>query len=261
MSESGARQSLAVRLAGRVGRGVWRLAGVGEEVSASGVSVAQEAADEEPEASGGRRTAVWEEFYRLGVGALPAVVLVQFLFGTALALQIYFGLTLKGYVGGVVAQNVLRWVGPLATALVLVGFAGAAITAEMASGKRNRAADGPDLGRTVCALAGAAPLLNALGQLAGLAGGWLISVSVLHVGGGVYWQRVGEYLMLKDVLLGAVKSACAGAVIAAVACRQGYRAMDGGEDVARAVQKSVVGSLTIVVVLECVWFWVFYLGV
>lgn len=249
-------QSVPVRLVGRLGRSAGRLAGAPTDATAGASSVATR----EAEVGGVRCVTAWGEFHRLGVRAAPVVVLVQFLFGTALALQVYFGVTLKGYVGGVVAQNVFRWVGPLATAMVLAGFAGAAIAAEAATGKAGRTAGGRRVAPRVLALAAAAPLLNGVGQLAGLVGGWFISVAVLHVSAATYWQRASEYLLLKDVVLGVVKSACAGALIAAVACRAGSQAGEAPEEVGRAVQRSVGWSLSAVVVLECVWFRVFYLN-
>lgn len=81
-----------------------------------------------------RRAAIAEQMVRVGVDSIPIVMLVAAFMGCILALQL--APTLERYgqldrVAQVVAIAMVRELGPLLTAIVLSGFAGASIAAEI----------------------------------------------------------------------------------------------------------------------------------
>src|SRR5438067_9401185 len=77
---------------------------------------------------------LWAQMERVGVQSIPIVSLVLFCIGAILALQMApilrdYGMVPK--VADVIAVAVFRELGPLMAAIVLTGFAGASIAAEM----------------------------------------------------------------------------------------------------------------------------------
>src|SRR5207248_2059212 len=79
---------------------------------------------------------LWAQMDRVGVQSVPIVSLVLFCIGAILALQMapilaQYGMVPK--VADVIAVAVFRELGPLMSAIVLTGFAGASIAAEMGS--------------------------------------------------------------------------------------------------------------------------------
>src|SRR5206468_5501375 len=77
---------------------------------------------------------LWAQMVRVGVKSVPIVVLVLFCIGAILALQMEP--TLKQYgavdrVADIISVAVFRELGPLVSAIVLTGFAGASIAAEV----------------------------------------------------------------------------------------------------------------------------------
>src|SRR3954452_22338209 len=77
---------------------------------------------------------LWSQMVRVGVKSIPIVMLVLFCIGAILALQM--APILKSYgalprVADIISLAVFRELGPLVSAIVLTGFAGASIAAEM----------------------------------------------------------------------------------------------------------------------------------
>src|SRR5437667_7661515 len=77
---------------------------------------------------------LWTQMDRIGVQSIPIVSLVLFCIGAILALQMApilrdYGMVAR--VADIIAVSVFRELGPLMAAIVLTGFAGASIAAEM----------------------------------------------------------------------------------------------------------------------------------
>jgi phospholipid/cholesterol/gamma-HCH transport system permease protein len=86
------------------------------------------------------------------------------------------------------------------------------------------------------------PVLTALSDVVGMAGGYAVSVFVLHANGTIYFRRSMDYLAFQDIYTGMVKAAVFGMIIAIVGCRKGFTAEGGAEGVGRATTASVVLS-------------------
>src|SRR5437763_747403 len=79
---------------------------------------------------------LWSQMVRVGVNSVPIVMLVLFCIGAILALQMEPTLRLYGAtdkVADIISIAVFREMGPLVAAIVLTGFAGASIAAELGS--------------------------------------------------------------------------------------------------------------------------------
>jgi len=223
-----------------------------------------------PARRGGRR-ALADQVVRLGLGSASIVMLVQFCIGVILALQMTPPLEPLGQtdkVANVIAFAGFRMLGPIITAVVLSGFAGAAIAAElgtMAVAEEIEALEASALNpvrllvvpRVVATLL-VTILLTVGADLMIALGGYLAALTLgphVHVG---YWRRMQDQLQLRDFLTGLVQSGVFGLLISLIACHEGLKVKGGAEGVGRATTLTVVYSIVAVIVAAGVFTVVFY---
>jgi phospholipid/cholesterol/gamma-HCH transport system permease protein len=159
--------------------------------------------------------------------------------------------------------------GPIITAVVLSGFAGASIAAELGTmvvAEEIEAMESIALNTIrflvvprVLATLGMTVLLSAIADLMIALGGWLTSRLVLgpasYVG---YWDRMQEQLKYKDFATGLVQAAVFGLLISIIACYEGLKVQGGAEGVGRATTMTVVYSIVAIVSAACVCTVIFY---
>ncbi|MBU0516171.1 MAG: ABC transporter permease [Proteobacteria bacterium] len=197
----------------------------------------------------------------VGVKSLPVVILTGTFSGGVFALQSYYGFNqfgAEGYVGPVVALALTRELGPVLTALMVTGRAGSAMAAELGTMRVTEQIDA----LTVMAanpvqylvvpriIAGLVmmPLLTIIADLLGIVGGYLVTVRLLGVDGGLYIAKTVEYLGVADVLNGLVKALVFGLIMSLIGCYKGYYTRGGAEGVGQATTQAVVfASLTIII--------------
>ena len=209
---------------------------------------------------------------RVGVRSIPIILLVQVFIGIILTLQM--APTLESYgqlesVANIVGIAMFRELGPLLSAIVLSGFAGASIAAElgtMVEGEEIKAlrAHGlnpirflvvPRLLATIVMLTGLAVVADVVGVIGGLGTSWL----VLGIGPEVYLENTRQALAYKDFLTGLIKAGVFGMLIAMIACHEGLSVHGGAEGVGRATTGTVVKSIVALIATDCVFTTVFYL--
>ena len=218
-----------------------------------------------------RRQALALQVVRVGVKAVPIVVLVQVFIGIILALQM--APTLESYgqlerVADVVAIAIVRELGPLITAIVLSGFAGASIAAEigaMVEAEEIKALRAhalnpfqflvvPRFLATVLSLVG----LAIVADVVGVCGGLLTTVLVLDVPLNTYVDFTRDALDLQDYLTGLFKAGVFGVLISMIACREGLTVSGGAEGVGRATTGTVVKCIVALIGTDAVFTAVFY---
>ncbi|HUU82124.1 MAG TPA: ABC transporter permease [Phycisphaerae bacterium] len=218
-----------------------------------------------------RRPAVAYQMVRVGIKAVPIVVLVQIFIGIILALQM--APTLESYgqierVADIIAIAIVRELGPLITAIVLSGFAGASIAAEigaMVESEEIKALRAhalnpfhflvvPRFLATVTALVG----LAVIADVVGVFGGFMTSLLILDVPSQTYIDLTREALDLKDFITGLVKAGVFGVLISMIACYQGLNARGGAEGVGRATTGTVVKCIVALIGTDAVFTAVFY---
>ena len=200
---------------------------------------------------------------RVGVGSIPVVLITATFTGMVLALQSYTGFkrfNAEGLVGTVVALSMTRELGPVLTGLIVAGRAGAAMAAELGTMKVTEQVDalatlGVDPVKylvTPRLLAGIVmlPILTALSDMVGIAGGYFLSVRVLDANPEVYVRRTTQYLEVSDIWGGLLKAAVFGALIAVVCCHKGCRAEGGAEGVGLATTGAVVLSEMLILISD-----------
>jgi len=211
------------------------------------------------------------QMVRLGVRAVPIIALVQLFVGMTLAFTLAPVLDMYGQLdqlATVVAKAVFPQLGPLIAAVVLTGFAGAAIAAELGT---------MVVGEEVAALRTSAihPVrflvvprviacvvmtvaLAVLANIVGTAGGGLIAYAILGTDPYHYYHTAIDSLLVKDVVTGLVKSGIFGLIIVLVACYEGLNVTGGAGGVGRATTASVVRAIFLIIAANCAFTALFY---
>jgi len=201
-----------------------------------------------------------KQVYHLGVLSLPIILVAGTFVGMVLALQGYYILSSYGSqeaVGQMVALSLLREFGPVVSALLFVGRAGSALTAEIGLMKTTEQLSAmeimgvdpfqrifsPRLWAGVVSL----PLLTVLFSLLGIYGGAFVAVNMLGIYEGSYWSNMQQsVLFYDDVLKGVIKGVVFAFVCTWIALFHGWQAKPTSEGVSRATTATVVqGSLAV----------------
>ena len=213
---------------------------------------------------------------RAGADGLIIVALTNILIGGIMAFQGVVQLEQFG-AGSMTPVMVtiahLRELGPIMTAFIVAGRSGAGFAAELGTMRVNEEIDAlktmgldpmpwlvlPRMLALVCIL----PLLVIVGNICGLAGGY---IAMAAMEGGMtwsgYWTTVSDALLFHHFATGVGKSYIFALAIAALACAQGLAARGGAAAVGVRTTAAVVYSLFAVVILDCVFALLFtWLGV
>jgi phospholipid/cholesterol/gamma-HCH transport system permease protein len=92
------------------------------------------------------------------------------------------------------------------------------------------------------------PVLTIIGDLIGILGGLIISVTELNVSADFYINSLVQVLLLEDVVSGVAKSVFFGYFIGIIACYHGITVTGGADGVGRATTRTVVAaSITVLI--------------
>jgi phospholipid/cholesterol/gamma-HCH transport system permease protein len=214
---------------------------------------------------------IWSIMARTGADAVPIVVLINFLMGLFMGFQAAVQLKQFGaniYVADLVGLSITRELGPLMTAIIVVGRSGAAFAAELGTMKVSEEIDAlrtMGLGPLrflvfprVLALLLVMPALTLLGDLVGILGGLLVGVLSLDLTITGYINQTQRALGLWDVFQGVTKATVFGVTIGLISCAQGLATTGGAEGVGRRTTAAVVTSLFAVIMLDALFTVVFH---
>ena len=209
-------------------------------------------------------SALIAQMVRVGVLSIPIVVLVQVFIGIILTLQM--APTLESYgqidsVANIVGIAMFRELGPLISAIVLSGFAGASIAAEigaMVESEEIKALRAhalnpirflvmPRILATVIMLTGLVVIADVVGTM----GGYLAGCGILDISSSVYIENTRAAVTHKDFLTGLVKAGVFGLLISLIACYEGLRVTGGAVGVGRATTSTVVRSIVALIATDC----------
>ena len=214
---------------------------------------------------GWKLSALFDQMVGIGVASMPTVALANFLLGIVLAIQgagQFEKLGATDLVASLVAFSVLREIGPLITAVIVIGRSGSAITAELGTMKVAEEIEAlnvmgidpvkflvvPRLLSMIIMM----PVLTVLGEGVGLFAGWLISVTTLHLDPFFYVSNSIQAVEQKDLWSGLLKALIFGGVVGTVGCFYGIQVEGGAEGVGKATTKSVVTSLTAMLATDAI---------
>jgi phospholipid/cholesterol/gamma-HCH transport system permease protein len=209
---------------------------------------------------------------RIGVGAIPIVLLTGLFTGMVLALQSSVELTRFGaaaFIGNLVGASMVRELGPVLAALMVAGRSASGIAAEIGSMRVTEQIDalqsfGTDPIKklvTPRVLAGLImlPLLTVIADLVGIMGGLIVSVFRIGISADVYIQGVLNTLAQsgflfgffpKDFVGGLFKPFVFGGIITVTACYFGMNAKGGTEGVGNAATRAVVTSSVLILAID-----------
>jgi phospholipid/cholesterol/gamma-HCH transport system permease protein len=207
----------------------------------------------------------------VGVRALPILSLITFFIGLILALQSAYELKKFGaisFVAGAVAISMSRELGPLITAIVVIGRSGSAFAAEIGTMKVTEEIDALEtmainpihflVTPKFLAMIVMLPCLTIWANFMGIIGGSLFGVAQADFTFVRYIQASVDALFLRDIVSGLVKSVMFGVTITAVGCHEGLATGAGPEQVGRSTTRAVVMSIFLVVVVDLIFTALFF---
>ncbi len=195
----------------------------------------------------------------VGYLSLPVVGLTAVFTGAALALNIYTGggrFNAEQIMPQIVALGITRELGPVLAALMLAGRVSAAMAAEIGAMRATEQIDAmqtlstdpfsyliaPRLLAAVLTL----PLLTAVADIIGIAGGWVVATSTLNFNATVYVRNTLDFLQQWDVVSGLLKAGVFGFIVALTGCYYGFNARGGARGVGDATTHAVVSGAVLI---------------
>ena len=210
------------------------------------------------------------QVYQTGVQAIPVVMMITFLIGIVLAYQGASQLERFGaqiFVVDMVSIAVVREMGGLLAAVMVAGRSGSAFAAALGTMKLNEEVDAMQvmgLNPTrqlilprIIALIIALPALTVFANVAGLAGGALITIGALDVSTPVFIERVARSTDMNDYLAGLIKTPFFAFLIGAVGTLRGMQVKRSAEELGLKTTQAVVLSIVLVIVADAFFTTVF----
>lgn len=208
----------------------------------------------------------------VGVTAIPVISFITFFIGVIMALQGAYELRRFGaihLVADTVAISVTRELGPLVTAIVVIGRSGSAFAAEIGTMKVTEELDALEtmalhpiaflVTPKLFAMLVMLPCLTIWADLMGVLGGSVFGMIGADYTFGTYLAATRDALFMRDIITGLVKSVVFGLVITGVGCQEGFSTGAGSEQVGRSTTAAVVTSIFLVVLVDLVFTAVFYM--
>jgi phospholipid/cholesterol/gamma-HCH transport system permease protein len=219
-----------------------------------------------------RRADLFHEIQEAGTRALPIVTLISVLLG--MIMGFVGGVTLRKfgattYVADLVAIAMVRELSAIMTAIIMAGRTGSAYAAELGTMRVSQEIDAlvtmgiPPIEFIVLnrllALSLMMPLLYIYANLFGIMGGGIVAVKVLGITPQQYFEEIKGSLTLTTFVIGIVKSAVFGVLVAICGCLAGLRAGRSAAAVGEAATRAVVSSIVWIIVTDGVFAVVCYL--
>ncbi|MBO9410555.1 MULTISPECIES: ABC transporter permease [unclassified Ruegeria] len=207
----------------------------------------------------------------IGWLSLPVVGLTAIFTGGALALQIYAGgarFNAEAVVPQIVAIGMVRELGPVLGGLMIAARVTSSIAAEIATMKVTEQIDALVTLSThpmkyltaprVLAAILTVPVLVAVGDVIGIAGGYVVATQNLGFNSAAYLQNTVNFLELHDVISSLVKGATFGLITAVMGCYYGMNSGRGAQGVGRATKSSVEAAAILILAANFILTGVFF---
>jgi phospholipid/cholesterol/gamma-HCH transport system permease protein len=205
----------------------------------------------------------------IGAGSLVVIFFTALSTGMVLGLQGYYSLNkfgAEGMLGSAVSLTLIMELGPVLTALMVAGRAGSAICAEIGIMRISEQIDALDcmaidpfryfITPKFLAMLISLPLLTAVFDVVGIAGGYMAGVGMMDVNSGSYIQGMQTSVTNHDIRLGVVKSFVFALLVVWICSARGYFVGEirgagfGAESVSRVTTQAVVFSSISVLVFD-----------
>ncbi|MEM9083344.1 MAG: ABC transporter permease [Planctomycetota bacterium] len=217
------------------------------------------------------RVAIVSQIVRVGVQSIFIVSLVSGAVGLILSLQMappLDDLGQRSLIPNIIGVAVLRELGPLIAAIVMVGFAGAAIAAEIGTMVVNEEIEAleahalnPVRFLVVPRVIATVISLGALGVIANIMAiscSALLCKTAFRIGYSTYFANLEDQVGMSDFVTGLIKAFIYGLLIGLIACGNGLKVSGGAEGVGRATTNTVVQSVVAIILASLIFTVVFY---
>jgi phospholipid/cholesterol/gamma-HCH transport system permease protein len=213
----------------------------------------------------GRRPTVMvflKQVYFTGLEALKVIIIISLIIGTVIITQIIsvVGTGNESLTGKVLVWTVIKELGPLLTAIIVIARSGTAIATELGSMKINGEIDyietlGIDpshylIAPRILGVTTAVVILTIYFEIASILGGFAVAGLGWHVPFEQFSQGVFASLTIKELVIATVKSLCFGLFMTAACCKQGLAVGKSATQIPQAATKGVMMSLFLVFVLD-----------
>ncbi|MGE0621584.1 MAG: ABC transporter permease [Pseudomonadales bacterium] len=202
----------------------------------------------------------------VGLKAIPIIAIMSFLIGLVLGYQASTQLARLGaaaFTIDLVAISILREMGVLLTAVMVAGRSGSAFAASLGAMKLNEETDamqvmGLSVNGTlvfprILALVIAVPFLTAVSDLAGIAGAWMVGVTVLDISTLEFLSRIVDAVDLNTVMVGLSKAPVFAVLIGAVGTLRGLQVTQSAEELGQLTTRAVVEAIFLVIIADAVF--------
>ncbi len=203
------------------------------------------------------------QLMNIGYYSLPVVGLTALFTGMVLALQIYVGssrFNAESAVATIVVIGLTRELAPVLSGLMVAGRVGAAIAAEIGTMRVTEQIDAlvtlstnpfrylvtPRVLAGVITL----PILVLVGDIVGVAGGYLVATETLGFNPSSYIKNTFDFLEARDVISGLIKASVFGFIVTLMGCYHGFNSTGGAQGVGRATTNAVVSSFILILVSD-----------
>ncbi len=213
--------------------------------------------------SGVSPASIVNQIDRMGVGAVPIMLLMSFLIGAIIAQQGAFQLRYFGaeiFVVDLVGILQLREIGVLLTAIMIAGRSGSAITAEVGSMKMREEIDaltvmglnpvGVLILPRLIALVISLPLLTIIANFAALAGAAVVTWAYSGITFEVFLSRLRHAIDYSTIIAGLLKAPFMALIIGVVAAVEGLKVGGSAESLGKHVTASVVRAIFVVILVD-----------
>ena len=213
-----------------------------------------------------RLPSLFTEAMQIGVNAIPICSVLCFAIGIMLAIQGIETLKTFGAESQVIlgiALSVTREFSPLIISILIAGRSGSAIAARLGTMHESQEIDALRVmginpirylaSPILLALILMLPVLTLLGDLMGMLGGAVYTGIELNIGFSAYAERSFAILSIDDIMQGLIKSVVFAIIIALIGLSNGFQVHGGAEGVGRATTRSVVMSITWIVIADMIF--------
>ncbi|MBE3112470.1 MAG: ABC transporter permease [Acidobacteria bacterium] len=213
----------------------------------------------------------WNQMFFMGYRSFPIVCLLIFLVGVTISITSaeqlrHFGADI--YLADLVGLAMLKELVPLMTGVILAGKVGAAITAELAS---MTVLEEVDALRTMgvvpekflmvprlLAITLVVPLLVAMADVVGIFGGIVVARVTFGTPPAAFIREMMTSVKWTDFGWGLLKAVVFGWAVVVGSGFKGLTVGRSAEEVGRATTESVVLSITLIILIDCIFAFLLY---
>jgi phospholipid/cholesterol/gamma-HCH transport system permease protein len=212
---------------------------------------------------------VMKQLRFIGAGSVAVIFFTALSSGMVLGLQGYYSLHkfgAEGMLGSAVSLTLIMELGPVLTALMVIGRAGSAMCAEIGIMRISEQIDALEcmavdpfrflISPKFVAAIISVPLLTAMFDVIGIFGGYIAGVKLMGVNAGSFFSGMEQSVTNHDIKLGIIKSFVFALLLVWICTGRGYFVLEtrgagfGAESVSRVTTQAVVYSSITVLIFD-----------